>query len=143
MAPSFKMLFGKYKGKTIKYIATKDPKYFEWLQSINPTGPVGDAIEDYLYDLGVKEEKFIDQCLKKIDKLVKSGEKVRYVNVHNVGEEYRLGTYTDGVWIENIMGEQFSVNGTKILKGNYPRLQEPLNKFWKIQGEITETRGLY
>lgn len=122
--------FGKYKGKTLKYIKENDKHYYWWLLKQDC---------QFLKDV---ETKRVNEALNKIEKLIKEGRKVRFVNVHCVGEEYRLGGIYD-ISLEEIVGNQYLLNSETISKDNYDKLHKILTEYWIKQGKIVEDRGLY
>lgn len=141
--PKFIMPFGKYKGLEISYIKENDKKYFNWMLKTDFKEPFKTALLDFFEYEKELENQMVDKVIEKIHHLTKEGNIVRYVNVHCVGYEYRLGTYKDGVWIENIMNEHYSLNGKKITKDNFKKLNDILSEYWEKQGKHTEDRGLY
>ena len=99
-----------------------------------------------------------NKILRKISSLVSAGEKVYYVNVHNVGEEYRIGLCSLEViiggwytWYELTTYEdknQLSGKATKLIKteltgAQFEQIRKVLKEQWIKDGELRKERGLY
>lgn len=144
--------FGKYKGKSIDWVYDNDKKYFKWLESIPLKDKFAEQFADYhlrLKEIQSKKEASAVQIAKELIKnYVSNKKRVRAVNVHSVGFEFRLGDLS----LEDILNRDFTLwytlpNGThthiSLSKGNYDILYRILDKYWKETGEVWEDRGLY
>lgn len=90
-------------------------------------------------------DDIVEPILKRIQELLDEHKKVRYVNVHCVGSEFRIGFCS----LENILGKHYTWregihSTTTLVKSQYDRIHEVLDKAWKEQPvPIYEDRGLY
>ena len=135
--------FGKYKGKSLEYVYNNDLQYFKWLESVAVKEPLASRIANFRLHLQEVENKLIYDTLCKIDKYIDQRKMVYQVNVHNVGEEYRL----EDISIEEIVGNHYTLRIKRksyvLRKDNYEVLKEVLYSYWIKTGENTKDRGLY
>lgn len=132
-----KIKFGKYKDKTLKYIYKKDPKYIDWLESLdNLYSNYRDAIEDIRWYEEQLENKIVYSVLEDIDRYIKRGEPIYYRDLDAVGCEYIIDYLTIGEtcsgqrWIDNKKYHNQSVK-----KENYEIIKEKIVKYWEKDGK--------
>lgn len=75
----------------------------------------------------------------KIKEYVNNGEIVYGISIHAVGFELRL----KDISLEDIMGNQFFLNGKKISKEFYNKIYNILYPIYEKQGSQNKDRGLY
>lgn len=135
--------FGKYKGKSLEYVYNNDLQYFKWLESVVVKEPLVSRIANFRLHLQEVENKLVYDTLCKIDKYIDQRKIVYQVNVHNVGEEYRL----EDISIEEIVGNHYTLRIKRksyvLRKDNYEVLKEVLYSYWIKIGKNTKDRGLY
>lgn len=135
--------FGKYKGKSLEYVYNNDLQYFKWLESVAVKEPLVSRIANFRLHLQEVENKLIYDTLCKIDKYIDQRKIVYQVNVHNVGEEYRL----EDISIEEIVGNHYTLRIKRksylLRKDSYEVLKEVLYSYWVKTGKNTKDRGLY
>ena len=135
--------FGKYKGKSLEYVYNNDLQYFKWLESVAVKEPLVSRIANFRLHLQEVENKLIYDTLCKIDKYIDQRKIVYQVNVHNVGEEYRL----EDISIEEIVGNHYTLRIKRksylLGKDSYEVLKEVLYSYWVKTGKNTKDRGLY
>ena len=141
--------FGKYKGKTLKWIYFNDKSYFKWLKNISKDC-IQEAIAEFTLRLKdivkAKQEESIKEAKAIINSYIAKGKYVRGVSVHSVGFEFRLGDLS----LEDMLNRNFTLryyrNGkpqsVDLTKEQYQELYYILDKEWK-KHEIWEARGLY
>lgn len=91
-------------------------------------------------------ESKIANIIDTVNMLLSEGNRVRYVNVHCVGSEFRIKHCS----LEDIMGRDFTwynfdtKETIKLTKFQYDKIHTILNNSWKAQpAPIYEDRGLY
>lgn len=143
--------FGRYKGKSIDWVYNNDKNYFQWLESIPLKDKFAEQFADYhlhLKEIQANKEVLAVQVAKDlIERYVNNKKRVRAVNVHSVGFEFRLGDLS----LEDILNRDFTLwyvlDGKRthisLSKDNYDMLYRILDKHWKEAGEVWEERGLY
>ena len=132
--------FGKNKGKTILEVYNTDRKYFDWLNTVDLKQPFKHALETFKKALDYEEGLYTQRMLNKAKNYVKNGEIVYYMNIHCVGEEFRI----KDVNTEEIIGNQFYICGVRIKnKQNFDILHQFLKKQNELMGKPSKDRGIY
>ena len=134
------MPFGKYKGKTILEVYNADKSYFDWLNKADLKQPFRHALETFKEALNYEEGVYVQRMFNKAKNYVNDGEIVYYVNIHCVGEEFRV----KDINTEEIIGNQWFICGKQIKnKQNFDLLHQFFKKENKKMGEPSKDRGLY
>lgn len=135
--------FGKYKGKSIEYVYNNDLSYFKWLVDVARKDPLVTEIAEFYLHLKENENKLVYNTIDKIEEYISNGERVFSVNIHNVGQEYRI----KDISLEEIVGNQYTLwisrKSYTLHKENFDVLQTILEKYWIQTGRCTKDRGLY
>lgn len=135
--------FGKYKGKSIEYIYNNDLSYFKWLVDIARKDPLLTEIAEFYLHLKENENKLVYNTIEKIEEYINNNERVFSINIHNVGQEYRI----KDISLEEVVGNNYTlwISGKSytLHKENFEVLQTILEKYWTQTGRCTKDRGLY
>lgn len=135
--------FGKYKGKSIEYIYNNDLSYFKWLVDIARKDPLLTEIAEFYLHLKENENKLVYNTIEKIEEYINNNERVFSINIHNVGQEYRI----KDISLEEVVGNNYTlwISGKSYIlhKENFEVLQTILEKYWAQTGRCTKDRGLY
>lgn len=100
----------------------------------------------------------VSEILGKINSLISQGKKVRWRNIHCVGDEYIIGNCAlEAVmsnwraWYENtVYDDSTSPTGKRVhrerislTETQYKQIKDMLHKQWVEDGEIVEERSVY
>lgn len=135
--------FGKYKGKSLEYVYNNDLQYFKWLESVAVKEPLASRIANFRLHLQEVENKLVYNTIEKIEEYINNKEIVFSINIHNVGQEYRI----KDISLEEVVGNQYTLwvsnKNYTLHQENFKVLQTILEKYWIKTGKNTKDRGLY
>lgn len=110
------------------------------MNTVDLKQPFKHALETFKEALNYEEGAYVQRMFNKAKNYVNDGEIVYYVNIHCVGEEFRV----KDINTEEIIGNQWFICGKQIKnKQNFDLLHQYLQEINKKMGEPSKDRGLY